>query len=242
MKKEIPLKLLEIVEKFIKENIDCITFKIDKDTYYTIIDKDKTSNFYFKIFKKKPDNISISPPPLLFIEKSPKTEDDISPVIIGGDYIKLNRLLTEWVSIIKKYNSIDSIFDDPILNSYQKDFYAQYVIIDDDANYEPFNTNQLLFLENYLTNLERNIEKYKNEENEKVITEIITDTKLLKDELTQLSKNQVIKKLTIIWAKMQKESLKLIKEFVIEAKKEFFKYIIKKAIDVSSGGRFDLLQ
>jgi hypothetical protein len=178
----------------------------------------------------------------VFIEKAPQSIINTEPHVVPATYSDLNGLLTHWAGIIKKYDSIESVLDDPILKAYQAEFFAEYKIIDDDADYAPFKSQQLFFLDEYLGIIEENLEKHKDGSNNTSIDEIKADTQTLRQQLTSLPKNKVMQKLTTIWAKMQKQGLKLIKEFVKEGKKEFFKFIIKKLIDGAAGADTTLLE
>ena len=230
IKKETPLRLLEIVEPFIKENSNFLIASSDDECFYIIKDKDLKSNFYLKIFPKAPEGVVVNKADF-YVEKSPQSIVTLGSHIIPVVYNDLNNILLEWAMIILKYNSIESVLDDPILKAYQQEFYEEYIIVDEDAEYAPFKSQQLLFLDEYLGVLESNLDKYKDGLNDKEIDEIKIDSKDLRKELTRLSKKKVMNKLTLIWAKMQKQGLKLIKEFVKEGKKEFFKFILKRAIE-----------
>ena len=103
------------------------------------------------------------------------------------------------MDILKEYNNINSIYDDPIIERYQKEFEVQFDIPDDDADIASYDLDKQLFIDNYLDNIIKKLEAAKTENNEKEISEIIYDADSLRKQQTQLTKRQIIKKLSTIW-------------------------------------------
>jgi hypothetical protein len=234
-KKKIPLRLLEIIEPFLKDNADIITVSSDDNFYYIIKDNEPGSDFFISIYRSKPKTMSHVTKAELFLERKPNSKNSLHQQTSTTNYAEVLNSLKEWADIVRQYNETDSALDDPIVKAYQKEYFTEYEIIDDDANYAPFNDEQLFFLDSHLETITNNIDNYKTSENAQAIEEIKSDSEKLRSQLTALSKKKVLKKLTTIWAKMKKQGLKLTKEFVNEGKKEFFKYIIKKAIEIGTG-------
>jgi hypothetical protein len=245
MKKEIPLRLIQVVEGFIKENSQYIENEIENDSYYLLKDRDPNSKFFFKIHKEFPKNINYGGKyPAFAISIKPKSETVIKEHLFVTDFPSLSTFLNNWITLIKAYDNTPSVFDDPVLNKFQKDFYEECKIMEDDADYAPFNTLQLIFLDEYLSSFITKIQD-QNEFEQEFKQEVIKDAENIKESLTTMPKNEVIKKITSIWAKIQKKGLKYAKEFVITAKNEFIKMIVRKGLDAAgeiTKGAIELLQ
>ncbi|MEC8682838.1 MAG: hypothetical protein VXX80_04075, partial [Bacteroidota bacterium] len=132
--------------------------------------------------------------------------------------------------------------DDPIINSFKEEYYAEFEIInEDDADIRPLNTRQIILLDNHLEDVDKRLEKFINEKNSEDIQEIKEDIVELRDNLTKKPKKWVIKNLSKIWAKIAKQGTKFIKEFLSESKKEMIKQSIKGLIELVKENGPDLL-
>lgn len=121
-----------------------------------------------------------------------------------------------WTALIKRYEKLD--FYDPILSSYESEFFEYFKIDEEDANFKPFNLDQqralIRFLEDAI-NLPN-----KNEANEAEIILMIEETL---NNVTKESKNKVMHRISKIFAKSRKTSLKLFKDLIDVSKKEVLK-------------------
>ena len=79
--------------------------------------------------------------------------------------------------------------------------------MDEDAEYTSFDLDKQLFIGSYLDNAILKLESAITEENKEEIEDLIADANSLKTEQTQLTKKQVIKRLSKIWAKARKYGL-----------------------------------
>ena len=118
--------------------------------------------------------------------------------------------------ISQSYSNIETIFDDPILKKYQEDFEEKLKIIDDDAEFAPFNLEKQIFLIDYLDFIIQKANDEKTEENKSDIELIIKESNELKAEITQTTKSKAIKKLSKILGRVQKSGIKFIKEVFIK--------------------------
>lgn len=134
-------------------------------------------------------------------------------------------------SRIKRFEKVNSFFDDPILNSYAEDYYSEFEIIDEDSNTKPFKTNQILLLDEHLENIENSLDKFKTENNKVQIEDIKKDINELRGKLTSKSKKWIIRNISIVWAKVTKLGTPLMKEFLSEAKKTFIREGLKYMIE-----------
>ena len=132
---------------------------------------------------------------------------------------------------MKRYETVNSFFDDPIIQSFSDEYFAEFEIIDEDADVNPFNTHQILILDEHLEILYSKIDKYITLDNESQMESIKSDIRELQKNLTSKTKKWVIRNLSNIWAKMTKQSTLFLKEFLIEAKKTIIRESIKYVLE-----------
>lgn len=223
MKKKIPLDVLRSIEPYVnKKGVNFNSIYPD-NFFIKLIDADENSDFYFNIESYKIIDSAFH----LLIEYKPYNSNSVEK---KREYIKMPQLddnFKTWLKLLADYDNVKSVFDDPILESYANEYYTDFEILDEDAEISPYPLNTILFLDSYLERVENNIEKFEDETNTKVIQEIKTDAIELRNNLTKKSKKWVAQKLARIWGKMTKQSLALVKEFVVETRKEFVKGTIK---------------
>jgi len=220
MKKKLPL---DVIKGFNPKFGNSIEFERapNKDIICIFRDKDVTSDFYFVIkqFNEKTNKF--------LVEYKPANQGTISSTANWYSTDELNHNFPLWVKIIDEYNSTETIFDDPILQTYQDEFLNEIKLEDDDSDKKPFSTEIILRLDKHLEHIENKIEEYKSEENQNEIIEIKLLAQDLRKEITKKTKNQVVRKLVNIWAKISKQGTILIKEFLTEGGKQLVKETIK---------------
>ena len=225
MKKSHPLIVLEKFEKFVHlkgENFEVIP----PDNYLLkVIDKDKDSNFYFFIEQYKVDKDL-----RILLDYKPYSKDSTNNRRGWINAKELDSIFNIWVDLLKNYETVDSFYDDPIIKSYIDEYYSNIKLLDEDADVNPFNSKQVLLLDNYLSEIVNRIEKYIDKDNEFQIAEIITDTEELKKDLTKYAKNIILNRLCIVWAKISKQGVPLIKELIYELAKDFAFDFFKKML------------
>lgn len=224
MKKKIPLLVLQKIQPIIEQNKELIKPGFDTDALFHLVDSDKNSDFYFKIYPSKTEG-------KLDVFWKPAHSNSVNEVTGEIENSKIEGVFNKWISIIKDYSVIHSIYDDPLLASYQKEFESEFKIIDEDANYAPFNLEQQIFLEEYLGKVEEKLLKYRNDENSTEVEDLLLDVKELKEEQTKLNKNEVVNRLSRLWAKARKVGINLLKEIFIESRKELIKHLISTLLE-----------
>lgn len=225
MKKKIALALLEEIEPKIEKHRHLIMPLVETDALFHLIDSDPQSDFYFKIFPSKTSGKYIS-------EFKPRHAHTTEKYRSEQSIENISKQFDTWISLLNKYNSLKSVYDDPIIAAYQKEFETQFEIVDEDANYASFDLDKQLFIDNYLESAILKLEAVKTDENKAEIEQLIVDAATLKTEQTKLSKKQVIKRLSSIWAKSRKYGMNLLKEIYVETRKELIKNIIKGVLEI----------
>lgn len=232
MKKNIPLKLLQELQTTIEGKEQLITVEKGENSKVIIRDSDLNSNFFFCLSKNTANNRG-QYPYLVTIQPSGKHTIDKS-----STYKQLNdiiKLFQDWFEIIEEYHNTKTVFDDPVLLGYQKDFYKDYIILDKDAEQKAFEIEKQLILDRYLEWSIQKLEEYKNEQNTSRIQIIQDETQDLRKKISRLTKASVMKRLSRIWAKCTKEGLDIIKQVYLGGKKKFIQFVLDGGTDILSG-------
>lgn len=219
MKRKIPLKLLKVITPYLNNGIVLVKPTQDDTVILNLLDNNKESKFYFKAILNQRGNYRIY--------FAPKSESSIQRyTAVFSSIESVIHRLKSWIELINEYNSIVTIYDDPIVTTYQKEYYSKLKFSDDKSDIEPYNFEQQKYLSEYLDKVIENSEEYKNDENEDAILEIQSDAAELKEKITKYSKNKVINKLSFIWAKAQQINLELIKKLFFELSVELTKRLL----------------
>lgn len=222
IKKKIPLRVLELLEPYLKKSNDKIALISPGSFLMKFIDSDESSDFYFNIEQSQFEGGVLK----LLIDRKPRNKNITENYRTWFDSKVLDIYFNEWVSFIDGYEKINSVYDDPIEKKYQKEFYSEFEIIDEDANYSSFNLEQQIWIDGYLDKIIIALNKY-IEHDDKDVEEIKTTAIQLKSDLTRLTKKAIIQKLSLIWSKARKHGLVILKEVYIEFRKELIKQLIQ---------------
>ena len=223
-KRRIPLAVLEILEPFLTKTSELVEFgDTENEQLLKFVDKDPNSDFYFIIEKSKFESGKL----VVLLTQAPKNRDVIDKYTFWTHGTHLETQFNEWLTIVERYTTIKSTFDDPILKQYEEEFFTDFEIIDNDANFKSFDFNQQLFLEDYLDKVIISLETQTDKENEDQLNEITNDINDLKKKLTVTTKKATIEKLVKIWAKIRKVGLPLIKEAYVQVRNELIKQLIQ---------------
>lgn len=238
-KKDLPLIILKALEPYVGLKGDKFEVVEPKEKLLMVIDNDVDSNFHFTIeqYQKNKSNNTFQ----FLMTRSPKSTSDNGQHQTWVEISGLGGQFDSWIKLLDEYENVNSFFDDPITKSFKDEFYAEFEIIDDDADTSPLNTKQILLLDSYLDSIDNKLSEYATEINTQDIQEIKEEILQLRDNLTRKSKKWVVSKLTNIWAKIAKQGTKFIKDFLNESNKELIKQGVKGVIDYVKENGIDLL-
>ncbi|ERJ60452.1 hypothetical protein [Sphingobacterium paucimobilis] len=152
-KKDLPLAILKALKPFVNLKGDKFEVIAPEDALLHVVDKEPDSNFQFVIEKYQYD--SSNSRFACLITKCPKSSNDNG---IQKNWINITSLTDEfngWLKLLEEYDTTPSFFDDPILKAFQEEYYSEFEIIDDEAETKPLNTKQILFLRDYLEELDK---------------------------------------------------------------------------------------
>lgn len=238
-KKDLPLVILKALEPYVGLKGNKFEVIEPKEKLLIAIDKDIDSNFHFTIeqYQKNNSNNTFQ----FLMVRSPKNINDNGDHRTWVEISSLGAQFDTWIKLLEEYENTNSFFDDPITKSFRDEFYAEFEIIDDDAETNPLNTKQILLLDSYLDSVDNKLSNFITENNTHEIQEIKEEIFLLRENLTKKSKKWVVSKLSNIWAKIAKQGTEFIKEFLNDSKKEIIKQGIKGLIDYVKENGMDLL-
>lgn len=230
-KKKHPLSLSKDIETILKKfryhlsaYASIIERKENDDLVY-LYDKENPS-FYFKIYNPNQADDFTS---RFFIDYLPHNEKNFKKLTGNSNLKQIETNFLNWINLLNQFNSID-FENDNFIKVYEEEYYAEFEILDEDADEMPFNNERQLFLYNLLSVIEHTLEK-ENLLDEKVLN-VLNETKELKSNIQNLTKKDVIKRFSSILAKSKKISLKLIKDIFEVAKKEIIKKGLQEGIDL----------
>jgi ribonucleotide reductase beta subunit family protein with ferritin-like domain len=236
-KKDLPLTILKSLEEFVTLKGEKFEVVNPDNHLLKIIDIDNDSDFSFIIEKYQKQNNVFQ----LLMSRSPRSEHDNGVYQIWIKIEQLKPQFQSWVNLLDQFQSVNSFFDDPILDSFKEEYYAEFEIVDEDAERKPLNTKQILLLDSHLEYIEEKIDNYKNEKNEEIVSEIKKEVVELRENLTSKSKKWVVNRLANIWAKLSKQGTKFIKDFVNQTKAEGIKQGAKALIEFIKDNGTELL-
>lgn len=223
--------LFQQIRKIAEENNDILEITKNEATEILIIDAAKDSNFEFHVFNPQilvqKVNFTIQFNPI----NSQKL--DTHKNTTSAQYVIEN--LKHWIKLIREYNAIDLTPEERILNEYEKEFYDEFEIVDEDADVAPYDLDRQIKIHNFLLHA---IEILKKDEGENKL--LISEAIELKTDLPKLTKRSTVKRLSKFFAKVRQKSLPLLKELFVEARKELFKRMISGGFD-NVGKYIDLI-
>jgi len=192
---------------------------------FYLVDRDTKSDFYFKITKQE----SRAGKLVYLLDYKPKNKDKVDANSLWLTLESIPAHLEKWFGLLKAYNSIHTVYDDPITKSNQERFEKQFEILDEDADTATFDLQQQLYLDNYLDNVKTKLIKLKEgrpENESKVLDEIAEEATEIQVKLTKETKSQIIKRLSRLWARAQKLGLEVIKEIFVNVAVEIAKKLL----------------
>ena len=194
-KRDYPLKLSKDIQKFISyiklevvKNGNFIEI-IESDAYFIqIIDK-LDERFYFRAYTPNQNSINVS---LFNVQFAPENDSSLKPLATNQDYDTVVSYFQNWLRIIKEYNEVTFVEKDYFTKKYEEEFYADFEILDEDAEINPFEHNKQIFIYNLLEYEETELHKSNKEDEE--IEYLISQTIELKNNLQNLTKKLLSEK------------------------------------------------
>lgn len=187
MKRNIPLVIRVYLEKVLSENPNLIKSVFDNDS--VVIFKEKKVNdspFYFNL---ESINLETNGRTSYTVNYSPSNRENMnskkSRLYLDG----LETVIDSWIDLIQEFDEPSFLFDDLITQKYYDDIYTNIKIVDEDADYAPFDFEQQDYLLKYLDKAKDLIESEKTDDNSEEAIEILSDIEQSKNLLSKSTKN-----------------------------------------------------
>lgn len=222
MKKNYPLQLWKVLEKYLDKSGDLVEIYNADDSLLKYRDKDPDSDFYFKVKSHKVNNGKLS----VQVERKPLNEINVGSGSSWTDESGLANSFESWLKLISDYNKIRSPFDDPILQHYTEEFYNHIQLTDPKANHEPFDLKAQLMIAEYVSEVKELLNSKPETEETKFLKEELV---ALEENLTKESQNKVLKRLSKFWAASRKVRLKFLNEVLNVGNKKFVNWLFEQA-------------
>ncbi|MDY0905530.1 hypothetical protein [Pedobacter sp. CFBP9032] len=212
--KEMKSLIKRLENKAITNNslIEIYTFSIATVAYQAVSE----TSFYFDVLEPtyKSDYITFR------VMIKPTNEIDHNASTFHLNSTDLIEKFEQWIELMKDYDSFSFSDDEVITKQYEEEFYADFEILDDDADEKAFEPEKQILLYKWLTALEQDL---KSSEMIDQATPLIEETAQLREDIQNLTKKQFIRRFAILMSKVKKSGLKLLFEVLDIAKKEAMK-------------------
>jgi len=217
-KEQTPLAVHKAIEPFL----------VKKDELFIRIDSDKDlvrfrgksidSNFYFYIKSHR----FINGKNQINIEFQPYTPESVmhKSMWIDCKAQNIEGQFQIWFHLLNEYNETKTAFDDPIIDGFAQDYFSDFEIIDDEKD-SPLDTHMILPIYYQFEQMSIKLNECKDQTNLYEIENIRSDINDLNNSLTNTGRQEILKKVTKIWAKMTKLGVKYKIEFVDVSRKLF---------------------
>lgn len=225
MKKKIPLSILEALQPLVDNNLELIKPVKDDASMFHLVDKDGNSDFYFKVLKQEVRQGKI----FYVIDYKPSSRDFVKSYVKSYKIEDVLTILKKWLGILRAYDKIHTVYDDPILFANQKRFEKEFTLVDEDADTASFDLGQQIFLDDYLNTAKsklKELQKGRSEQEVIELKELVLDATEIQDYLTKATKQEIIKMLSKFWAKAQKAGLDVIREVFVGLAGEITKRLL----------------
>jgi len=232
-KKAYPLVLLRDVEnlytnirKVVSENSDIISIVRNENLEILIEDISYNSVFTFSIYNasigKDTSNAIVGYYTVDILPEGRQSLEKMRKSLRAKDVlIHFER----WIGILREYDEVVLSPEDSIITEYEREFYDNFELLDDDADTNSYDLEKQYIIYGYLTHV---IEALKQEGVDAVLIEEAYE---LRDNIQSYTKRTIVKKLSHLFALIRKNSLFILKEFLQTAKTEAYKRVINFGFD-----------
>ncbi|WP_157802127.1 hypothetical protein [Flavobacterium sp. 1] len=193
-------------------------------------DLDESSSFYFEINSFK--DVSSKGVFQYTVTYKPINQNKLEETSVSLNFSDLYHRLESWLNVIQSYDVTPHFGNNPILENYIEENYTEYEILDDDADIVSFDLRRQILIDNYLEKVIMYFISYE-ESNGENLEELKVVAVELKNTLTQSTKNQVVRKLSVLWAMARQKGIPILKEIFVELAKEVIIAIGKKAMNLN---------
>jgi hypothetical protein len=217
--------LLKYFREFTNEKSNLLEL-VDVNGSVVYVRYKKKPDFFFQIHSPRQSPAS---GPLFTVECLPKSQISLEKLVGSAGSKLAKSYFSNWHVILEGYESVKYREEDFFLEQYEEEFYADFELIDDDAETKPFEHQRQLFLYKFLDLIDARLDE--EDASDEDIAEIKSDIAQLQSNIQNLTKKNATIKLSKIFAKAKKKGLKLISDIYDVGKKEIIKQALYKGYD-----------
>lgn len=209
MKKNVPLSVLKAIEPIIN-NIkpgELIAIR-NPSKVFKVLDGEAGSDFYFELVSVTKQSANAVAVELIYKPASENITSEFKTTI-GVEQVGAH--FNKWYGLLEGYQKVKSVFDDPILKKYEEEFYAKFESADEDADTASFPLEQQWLLDETISKISSVIEE-KKEIDKGIVSNLLKEASAIQASITVSTKNENLKSFSAWLAKIQKTSLRLIKD------------------------------
>lgn len=228
-KKKYPLAQLKAIENLYKslrnhviENSDILEIVKDIDLEIIIADRSRLSDFQFAVSEPKFEKGKA----VFTATYNPENTVSLKSREVKTVPDSIHKVFKAWTTWIREYNKVNLIPEDKILNEYEKEFFENFELVDEDADTKPYELEKQVIIHNYLAGVIEILGA-----NEQENKELIEEAEDIKETLPKMTKQATVKRISGFFAMVRKKSLPLLKELLTTGKKEIFKKVINSGFD-----------
>lgn len=205
MKKELPLKVLKALEKYVNLKGERFEVLPPDGFLLKIKDIDPNSDFYFNIIEYKLDSEL-----KILIDRKPFNQSTTQNTSNWVSIKALDGVFNGWVNLLKAYELTPYFYDNLDLKTKRlaDEYYCDFEVLEAEEE-DYLKPKDLLLLEGYLNAVEQYLDANAIEENKPVIEDIKNDILTLKKTSSSKQKKWVLKKVAVIIAKAASASIEL---------------------------------
>lgn len=227
IKKRLSVDLAKALETPLQQYYGLFKIIEDEEKYILhIVDRDKDSDIYFGIIKETYDTSGH----YVHYSCKPYNNTKKESLSTSTKIANIPNILKHWLENLKYYEE-DSVLNDPLIRGYRNEFFADFKITDDNADFEGFSYSQQRQLSAFFEKISEEIEILKDEKNKVLVETLKNDITELQNSVTSETKNGLMKKFSLVLAKARKGSVKVC-DFIL---KEFVKEFIKDGAKFAFG-------
>jgi hypothetical protein len=242
--KEIPLDIqkgfkvmLEECKKLADTYYDTVSFTFDTD-HFTIEfnDRHQPSKFFMRIVNPgKTEGKGVPLELQASFVRYPRSEGRLEDY---SERVPMNHMpnhVKGWISIVDSFNTFSLESDSTIEKHYSDNFYEELKSADEDADVKPFDDEKQIYLVKFLEYIEN--QTADESKNNSEVAQINLEAKTLKTNISRSAKNNVLKGLSKLGAKIKMQGPDFAKSLFKTAKDETIKFILKELL---TGGWYSI--
>ena len=231
-KEQIPLRVHKAIEPYLDKKDKLFRKTDSEDELMHFKGSSIDSNFFFHIKSHRKNNNGKNQ---IYLSYQPYNEESVEPRLVWVDCSSINAHFQVWYKLLSGFNNTKTIFDDPIINEFKEEYFSYFEIIDEDKD-KPLSQTAIIPVYEHFEDVKERLNKYKNKKNTSEIEEIQKDIEYLNDNLTNTGRQEIANRICTIWAKLTKQGVKFIKEFVEVSRKHIMKEGAKRIFQLGQKG------